>query len=229
MQKKSLGVGILLTVTFFGVLAIMAMPIWNGSNFIKYADDTFNSLSKGSVYFIPEVSKEAEKYTKYINAKIKLENNDIAEKVGLLYSEVAEVRVMDNEVTISGDLREILKNALADADLAYKNELTTKYGLNGEEVLYYWWISLKKIAEYYKQNGKFDEALFIEDEVITKAIEPAYNFYGLKAELIGKELFLTAGLLAFYVVYTVWWGFAIFFLFEGFGLRMEKAKERKEV
>ena len=72
-------------------------------------------------------------------------------------------------------------------------------------------------------------ALFIKNDVVTKAIEPAYNFYGFEAESAEKELYLVAGLLSFYVIYTVWWGFAIFFLFEGLGLRMEKAKERREV
>jgi hypothetical protein len=33
----------------------------------------------------------------------------------------------------------------------------------------------------------------------------------------------------FYVVYTLWWGFAIFFIFEGIGLSMTKAKVKKEV
>jgi hypothetical protein len=37
------------------------------------------------------------------------------------------------------------------------------------------------------------------------------------------------GLLLFYVMYTMWWGFAIFFLFEGFGLTMKKSKIKKEV
>jgi hypothetical protein len=36
-------------------------------------------------------------------------------------------------------------------------------------------------------------------------------------------------LLAFYVFYTMWWGYAIFYLFEGFGLTMKKAKVKKEV
>jgi hypothetical protein len=36
-------------------------------------------------------------------------------------------------------------------------------------------------------------------------------------------------LLVFYVAYTLWWGFAIFFIFEGIGLTMSKAKVKKEV
>jgi hypothetical protein len=29
------------------------------------------------------------------------------------------------------------------------------------------------------------------------------------------------------VVYTMWWGFAIFFLFEGFGLEMKAGKKKE--
>ena len=232
MQKRSLGIGTLLTITFLGTLIIMIMPIWDGSNFFKYADEIFNSLSKGSVYFIPEITKKIEKYDENINIKIKLEDTNIVNGISLLYSKTAKVKVSGNEITISGNLKDILKSALLDADLAYHekyDDLTSKYGLDGKEALYYWWISLKEIAKHYKRDGKLDVASFIDDEVITKAIEPAYNFYGLKAESVKERAPLVVGLLSFYVIYTIWWGFAIFFLFEGFGLRIEKAKDRREI
>jgi hypothetical protein len=38
---------------------------------------------------------------------------------------------------------------------------------------------------------------------------------------------IMTGLLVFYVLYTMWWGFAIFYLFEGVGLTMKKAKIKK--
>jgi hypothetical protein len=36
-------------------------------------------------------------------------------------------------------------------------------------------------------------------------------------------------MLIFYVVYSLWWGYAILFLFEGLGLSMKRAKVKKEV
>ena len=36
------------------------------------------------------------------------------------------------------------------------------------------------------------------------------------------------GLLLFYVLYTVWYGFAIFELFDGVGLTMKKSKIKQE-
>ncbi len=221
-MRKSLIVGIALAISFFGVLAAMFMPIWEGKTFFKYADDTFNSLSKGSVYFIPEIMEEAKRYNgERISVVIKAENSEI---IAALYTKAgADVAVSDESIEINGDLGAILSNALRDADLGYKNELESK------ETLYYWWISLKEIAKHYKKTGEFDKALFIEDEVLTKAIEPAYNYYGIEAKSVSEEPFFVTALLAFYVIYTIWWGFAIFFLFEGLGLRMESAKEKKEV
>ncbi len=224
-MRKSLIVGIVLAVSFFGVLAAMLMPIWDGETFFKYADDTFNSLSKGSVYFIPEIVKEAEKFNgELMSVEIKAESEETANKIVTLYSEAgADVKYSDGIIAINGDLGAILAKALEDADLGYKNKLESK------EILYYWWVSLKDIAKHYKKTGEFDKALFIEEEVITKAIEPAYNYYGIEAKSVSEEPLFVTALLVFYIVYTIWWGFAIFFLFDGLGLRMEGAKEKKEV
>ncbi len=224
-MRKSLIVGIVLAVSFFGVLAAMFMPIWDGKSFFKYADDAFNSLSKGSVYFIPEIVEEAKKFNgESINVKIEVESEKAASRIVTLYSKAgADVEYSDGVIVIDGDLGVILTKALKDADLGYKNELESK------ETLYYWWISLKEIVKHYKKTGEFDKALFIEDEVLPKAIEPAYNYHGIEAKSVSEEPLFVTALLIFYVVYTIWWGFAIFFLFEGLGLRMEGAKEKKEV
>ncbi len=238
MSKKHIVIGLVLTISFFGMLGAMVSPIWgDGKHFTGYADDLFNTLSKGSVYFIPSVSEEAGKYVgKELRVTIKMKDSDEAEKTALLYSKAgADVDVSGNVITISGDLGKVLKSAIADADAMYKNEgkaIKDKYGYNEKEAMYYWWISLKKIAKDYKKSGnrdKINAGIFIEKKVITRAIEPAYNYYGIEAKNISEEAGLAAGLLIFYVVYTLWWGFAIFFLFEGLGLRMERAKEKKEV
>ena len=73
MSKKHLMLGIVLTITFFGVLGVMVSPIWDGKNFMEYADGLFNTFSKGSVYFIPKVSEKAEKYVgKELKVTIKM-------------------------------------------------------------------------------------------------------------------------------------------------------------
>ncbi|KJU85505.1 hypothetical protein MBAV_002301, partial [Candidatus Magnetobacterium bavaricum] len=62
--------------------------------------------------------------------------------------------------------------------------------------------------------------------VVKKAVEPAYNFYGIQPQKVSDKILLMAGLLVFYVFYTIMWGYAIFFVFEGLGLSMKKAKHK---
>jgi len=64
------------------------------------------------------------------------------------------------------------------------------------------------------------------DVVLRKGIEPAYNFQGIEIGGVKKEFALMSALL-FYVVYTLWYGFAIFDLFEGIGLTMKKGKKQE--
>ncbi|MBL7180306.1 MAG: hypothetical protein ISS65_08885, partial [Desulfobacterales bacterium] len=58
--------------------------------------------------------------------------------------------------------------------------------------------------------------------------EPAFNFYGVEAASASKRVLGISGVIGFYVIYTVWWGFAIYFLCEGVGLLMTKSKQKKE-
>jgi hypothetical protein len=67
----------------------------------------------------------------------------------------------------------------------------------------------------------------IMNEVITKAVEVGYNFYGISAQNIKEKAGIVTFALVFYVIYTMWWGYAIYFLFEGLGLEM-KAGHKKE-
>ena len=79
----------------------------------------------------------------------------------------------------------------------------------------------------FKKEGKIEDANMVS-EVTKKAVEAAYNFYGVEPKKVKDEAGLMTFLLVFYVAYTMWWGFAIFFIFEGIGLSMKKAKEKKE-
>jgi capsid portal protein len=65
--------------------------------------------------------------------------------------------------------------------------------------------------------------------VMKKAVEPAYNFYKIESQKVVDKAGIMSGLLIFYVAYTMWWGFAIFYMFDGIGLTMKKAKVKKEV
>ena len=79
-----------------------------------------------------------------------------------------------------------------------------------------------------QKQKKMDEANVI-NETLKKAVEPAFNFYQIEAQSVVDKAFTMIFLLSFYVAYTMWWGYAIYYLFEGIGLSMKKAKVKKEV
>lgn len=229
-MNRSFALGLLLTVSFFAVLGYMSTPSFDGKNFVVYADSKFNEYAKASSYFIPDVRGELEKYRENeFTFTVDMKNPEDAEKTALLYEKAgAKVTVNDATVTISGSMA-LLHSALDDADAAFNNDgayFTEKYGMSARDVLYLWHTSLKALASQLDKEQRFEESLYIKNQVITRAIEPAYNFYGIEASPMS---ILGAGLLVFYVVYTLWWGFAVYYLFEGLGIRVTKAKSRKEV
>jgi hypothetical protein len=68
----------------------------------------------------------------------------------------------------------------------------------------------------------------VVDQVLRRAVEPGNNFFGVTPARVSDHLLLMAGMLLFYVLYTLWYGFAIFDLFEGVGLTMTKSKVKQE-
>ena len=114
----------------------------------------------------------------------------------------------------------------------YKNDgnyIRTKYGTDDEKKMFRQWHNVfTKFDKTLKKQGKIEEANIVS-EVTKKAVEAAYNYYGVDAIQVKDKVGLMTFLLVFYVVYTMWWGFSIFFVFEGIGLSMKKAKVKKEV
>ena len=232
-NKKLFSLGMFLTITFFGVLFLIFMPVFNGKNGLQYADDSFNKLAKGSSYFIPKVSKSVEIFVgKPLSISINLDRAEDVEKIAKLFTEAgAKVDAKDRELKIEGDLGAILLSALKDADAMYKNDgksVSERYGYNDKEVMKIWWKALNKIEKDLKKEKLVAEAKAVSD-VIKKAVEPGYNFYQIDAYSVKDHLGMMTGLLVFYVLYTIWWGFAILYLFEGVGLSTKKAKVKKEV
>jgi hypothetical protein len=227
MLKKQLFLGILLATSFLITLGFMLSPAFDGKNFVAYADEHFDSYSKHSSYFIPELIEMAKNCNTEISISIDLKSEEVAKKVATLYAEYGKVE--GSKLKINARLSDISLLALKDADRAYYNDesyFKQNYGMSAKEVLYYWHSSLQSIAKALKAQGKFEESLFIENQILMRGIEPAYNFFGLEAKPID---IIGAGLLVFYVIYTLWWGFAIYLLFEGLGIKVTKPKSKKEV
>ena len=59
------------------------------------------------------------------------------------------------------------------------------------------------------------------DMVATKAVETSYNYYQIEPQKISDRALFVFFSLVFYVIYTLCYGFAIMFLFEGWGLKLE--------
>jgi hypothetical protein len=230
VNKKEFTLGAVLTVTFFVFLFVIhtsTVISIKGKSLVNYTDEMFVSVSKGSVYFIPELVKTEDKSVgKPLDVKIKKN-----EKTALLFERAnARVELKNGEMEIKADLGEILKNALNDADAVFKGDdkrLYDRYGYTGKEVIRQWWLSLKEIEGVYKKSKKFDDIKSLET-VRVKALEPAFNFYGVEAASASQHALGISGIIVFYVIYTVWWGYAIYFLSEGIGLLMKKSKEKKE-
>jgi hypothetical protein len=251
--KKHMGLGIILAISFVVVLVLMFSPIFpkthdgKPQNGLEWADELFNELAKGSSYFIPKVQKNAEKFMgKTFSATINVSKEEDkpgdaekrAERASKLFvvNPGATVEVKGAELKIEGDLGLVLKAALDDADVMFHNEgdkIKAKYaeamGTDDVKQMFRQWNNvLPKIDKLFKKEKMIEESKIVSDTT-KKAIEAAYNFYGVNPKKVKEEVLLMTFLLVFYVAYTMWWGFAIFYIFEGLGLSMKKAKVKKEV
>ncbi|MFH2012428.1 MAG: hypothetical protein ABIJ37_07020 [Pseudomonadota bacterium] len=235
-NKKELTKGLILTVSFFVSLGIMFSPFFgDGHNAFQAADRLFNSIAKGSTYYIPKVLKENEEYKGHrVDAVIKLDNEEITKKVEQLFSSAgALVSMADSEsnlLNINGDLGGILEVAIKDADVVFYNqgeEIAKKYGFPQKEALFIWHKGFKALNKALIKEEKFAEAAWLE-EVTKKTVEVAYNFYKIEPRSASSSAGILSFSLGFYVLYTLWWGYAILFLFEGLGLKMT-AGHKEEV
>jgi len=241
-HKKPFSVGVVLAISFFAVLLLIFSPLFGGKNGLDFADESFNKLAKGSSYFIPKVAKNNEKFMgKMFSVSINMDKEGDkpgdaqkrAELASKLYTTAgAATEINGAALKVEGDLGKVLEAALQDSDAMFKNEgekIKAKYGVDDEKKMFrQWHNTLTKIDKAFKKDKKFEEASIVS-AVAKKAVEPAYNFYQVDANKVADHAGMMSGLLIFYVAYTMWWGFAIFYMFDGIGLSMKKAKVKKEV
>ncbi|WP_031516563.1 hypothetical protein [Desulfofalx alkaliphila] len=229
VNKKEFTIGIALAISFFVIFAFILSPSFgDGRNGLEFSDDMFNSISKGSSYRIPELKEDVEsKVGQTLSSSFEAASAEQAEKIALLYKEAgAQVTVDGTEVKIDGDLGNIIKATIADSDDMYFNNGTVvsdRYGYDEKEVMYNWWYSFEGLNGSLQKEGQFSVAAYINDVKI-KAVEPAYNYYGIEAQNAADQKLPLAGMLVFYVIYTIWWGFAIFYICEGVGVLMVDKK-----
>lgn len=212
-------------VVFFAMLAVIFTPVFPGKvNGLDYMDNLFNMISKGSSYFIPAAIKDSDEYAGImIQVTVAMgDTQQAADTAKLFQASGAEVTVSGKELAVNGDMGRIMKASLEDADQMFLNNgksLADKYAIHEKQVLLNWWTAFRAMKKDLTTQKSFKQAKAI-GTIQTKALEPAYNYYGVEAGNYKDKILLLVAALTFYVLYTLWYGFGIMYLFEGLGLKI---------
>ena len=228
INSKKIMVGTFLLVTFFIVLFIIFMP-WFGKgatgqprNGLEFSDDFFNSLSKGSSNFMENMRTLSTPFKgQAFEAELKFKDADTAKKIEILFTKAGvAVEAAGNVLKVKGDLGQLMFAAIDDSDAMFNNQsdkIKAKYEFDPKLVLRAWWTAFQELGNAFTKQSKFREARVLS-EIQKRSIEPGYNFFGISPELVRNNIPMLVFMLVFYVVYTLWYGYGVFELFEGFGL-----------
>jgi len=223
-KKKEFYSGLGLLLVFILVLTLIFSPVIKGKNALEYLDSLYNSISKGSAYYIPKLKKEAGRFMgASLSVTLAMKDEKQAQQTALLFVKSgSSIDVSGRKLKVTGDLGKILMNCLTDADNMYINDgeaIFDKYGYDERRVLFNWWNATNAMDRELKKQKKFDEAKVVV-LVRKKAVEAAYNYYKIEPQNISDRLGVVIVSLLFYVIYTLWYGFAIMYMFEGWGLKL---------
>lgn len=223
-KPKELYLGFGLIIGFFIVLILFFLPLYHGKNGLDYLDNLYNCISKGSAYYIPKVKKDAARFNgNQVSVTLKMADKHQAEQTATLFKSAgAETGVSEATLAVKGDLGRILGAALDDADAMYRNDgkaVSGKFGYEERRVLYNWWKAFQEMDKDLVKQKKFREGKAVT-LVQQKALEASYNYYQIEPQSIGDRWGTVMFSLFFYVLYTLWYGFAILFMFEGWGLQL---------
>ncbi|MGD8227659.1 MAG: hypothetical protein PVI20_07755 [Desulfobacteraceae bacterium] len=217
--------GLGLMIGFVIVLIIFFSPVFDGKNGLDYLDNLYNSISKNSAYYIPKVKEECEPFKgNSVNVTLTMADETHAQQTAKLFeASGTEAVVAGTKLRVAGDLGMILENCLADADAMYVNDgakVSGKYGYDEKRAMFNWWKAFNEMEKELKRQKKFKEAKIVA-LVVKKAVESSYNYYKIAPQKIGDRWGIVIFSLLFYVIYTLWYGFAIMFMFEGWGMKLE--------
>jgi len=223
-SSKRLVAGIAMLAVFAAGLVVMFMPIFDGQNFLKRMDALYNSISKGSANYIPALEEDVAQHEgSRFELTLAMKDAELAVAVASLFENAdATVETVGTDVNVRGDLARTLRSCLTDSGQLFQNEskeAEARYGRGGKEALFAWWSALKAMDKELKKQSRFAEAAIVS-QVKKRAVECAYNYYGIVPMKISDNLGIVVFSLVFYVLYTVWYGYAIILVFEGCGLRL---------
>jgi len=224
IKIKELGIGIFLLVTFAVVMVMIFMPILDGGNALNYLDNLYNSISKGSAYYIPKVEHLVEEHGgEVVTLNLKLDDSRTALAAEPLFVRAAATTAVEGAtLMVNGDIETIFRTCLEDAESAYHNrgeDLTARYGTDARTTLYNWWQALGAMEKDLNRQKLFDAAQ-LTHMVQAKTVECAYNYYGIESQAIKDRWGTVLFSLVFYVLYTIWYGYGIMFVFEGLGFEL---------
>jgi hypothetical protein len=242
-NKKAFARGLLLMASFIAVFVAFFLPIFPSETEEKvtglvFADHLFNTLSKGSAnFFDPTLQNQG---SVNVTAK-KVEASVIDVTVPFKEAELAATALTllqkhnisatpdGSNIKIQGNLFPLLTAIINDSHKMYDNDsnaVGTQYGVDGKLAMRAWWAIASGMIKPLQRADQVAEASVVSTIQI-KGIEASYNFYGITPLRVSDNIPLVAGFLIFYVIYTMWYGFAIFELFEGIGLTMTKAHKQE--
>ena len=236
VRKKPFWIGAGLLASFAILFYFLLTPIVDAGDGqkltgLQFADQTFNELSKGSSWFIPEARATAKSMAgKNVSLGMIIKPEKLLPTAQALLEScgVTNVDVTGVRLSFYGDLGLILEAVVNDSEALYKNEgreLEAAYGLSIAEIAQGWWALLSPAIHELEKQKRIADARAVET-VLRRALEPGNNFYGITAKRVADNIPLVAGFLLFYIVYTVWYGFGVYELFVGLGLM--NAEARKE-
>lgn len=232
-DKRKFWIGGIGLIIFFVLFAFWSTLMIDHKAALEWADDLFNQLAKSSAYQIPLALKKAKGFEGIlVDLSVNLTWPDADKKVTKIMATngIDAYAIGDGRVRIKSDLGLLSQAAITDAGLLFggrERELQDKYGLSGREVIYYWWTTFDDLVRRYVQLNRPSEADFTKF-MMTRVLEPSYNFVGIRPRDISENVSTVVLLLAFYILFTIWYGFSIMYLFEGIGITATKAAEKRE-
>ncbi len=229
-NKTSFVKGMMMSAVFVVVLVAMFLPLFDNENAFRAADKLFNTISKGSTYYVPLLKEMAVLDTdSRLNGVIKIQDAHRGDVATVLTQAGAEVGDATEGLEISVSFDTLFKAVLSDVDDMFHNRggaVADRYGLPEKRVLHAWWNGLRGMEKALSAKKRFDEAKVIS-EVLDRGVAVGYNYYGVAPQQAADRWGILTFALVFYVAYTLWWGFAVFFLFEGFGLQLTAGKKKE--
>jgi hypothetical protein len=231
-DKKHMMLGAVLAVSFLITLGFMFTPHFGGVNAFHASDRLFNTIAKGSTYYMPALHEQIKAFPEQdLDLKLPPGNEKMAAMEATLAQKAGLSAVSTPQgLALQGKLTDLLAAAVRDSDAMFYNkgdEVGPRYGMEPKQAMFVWWNLCKELESALKLKKDFKAAKLVH-EVQARGVEVGYNFYGIEPESASSRVGALSFALIFYVVYTIWWGFALFFLSEGIGLQM-KSGGKKEV